>query len=115
VNSWLFILANGLLPEYKKCKDGVSFSEPDYDSIPKLKAKIMKEENVLGIPAPESKTFSNVDLANSVSDNCSSCNIKGHKKSECRKFKKQKEEKAAKRESYWCDQCQVKGHTTDYC
>lgn len=39
VNSWLFILANGLLPEYKKCKDGVSFSEPDYDSIPKLKRK----------------------------------------------------------------------------
>jgi hypothetical protein len=27
-SSWLFILANGFLPEFKKCRDGVLFSEP---------------------------------------------------------------------------------------
>ncbi len=39
VNSWLFILANGLLPEYKKNKDGVLFSETGYDTIPDLNLK----------------------------------------------------------------------------
>ena len=73
-SSWLFILANGLLPEFKKCRDGVLFSEPDYDTIIKLKAKIMKEETVLGLSKPESKTASNSEVANSSLENCSHCN-----------------------------------------
>jgi hypothetical protein len=45
VKSWLFILANGLRPEYAVNKKGVLFSEPGFDNnIVDLKASIMKEE-----------------------------------------------------------------------
>jgi transposase InsO family protein len=114
-NSWLFILANGLLPEYKKCRDGVLFSEPDYDTVLKLKAKILKEETVLGLSKSDKQSSSSIEVANSAMDNCAHCKKKGHNKSECRKLKKEKEEKKAEKDKYWCDNCSVYGHTTDYC
>jgi hypothetical protein len=114
-NSWLFIMANGLLPEFKKCRDGVLFSEPDFDTIVKLKAKIMKEETVLGLSKPESKTATSSEMASSAVENCTFCNKKGHMKSECRKLKKEQAEKKAEKDKYWCNFCSASGHTTDYC
>jgi len=114
-NSWLFIMANGLLPEFKKCRDGVLFSEPDFDTIVKLKAKIMKEETVLGLSKPESKTATSSERTSSAVENCTFCNKKGHMKSECRKLKKEQAEKKAEKDKYWCNFCSASGHTTDYC
>jgi hypothetical protein len=114
-NSWLFILANGLLPEYKKCRDGVLFSEPDFNTVLKLKAKILKEETVLGLSKPEKQSSSSTEVANSAIENCAHCNKKGHNKSECRKLKKEKEDKKAEKDKYWCDFCSAFGLTTDYC
>ena len=115
INSWLFILANGLLPEYKKSKDGVLFSETGYGSVPDVKAKILKEETVLGLSKSDSKTSSSNEMANSAVENCAHCNKKGHNKSQCRKLKKEKEESKAQKDKYWCDLCYSNGHTTDYC
>ena len=115
INSWLFILANGLLPEYKKSKDGVLFSETGYGSVPDVKAKILKEETVLGLSKSDSKTSSSNEMANSAVENCAHCNKKGHSKSQCRKLKKEKEESKAQKDKYWCDLCYSNGHTTDYC
>ena len=115
INSWLFILANGLLPEYKKSKDGVLFSETGYGSVPDVKAKILKEETVLGLSKSDSKTSSSNEMVNSAVENCTHCNNKGHNKSQCRKLKKEKEENQAKKDKYWCDLCYSNGHNTDYC
>jgi hypothetical protein len=113
VNSWLFILANGLLPEYKKSKDGVLFSETGYGSIPEAKAKILKEETVLGLSKSDVKTSSSNEMANTAFETCSHCNKKGHNKSQYRKLKKEKEESSSKKDKYWCDFCYVNGHSTD--
>ncbi len=59
INSWLFIMAKGLRPEFKKCKDGVNFAEKEFQTIPELKAMIMKEETILGISKPESNKSTN--------------------------------------------------------
>jgi hypothetical protein len=115
VNSWLFILTHGLLPEYKKSKDGVLFSETGYGTIPDVKAKILKEETVLGLTKSDGKTSSSNEMANSAFETCSHCNKKGHNKSQCRKLKKDKEESSSKKDKYWCDFCYANGHSTDYC
>jgi hypothetical protein len=115
-NSWLFIMAKGLREEFKKCKDGVLFSEKGFATVPELKAMIMKEETILGISKPESKVSSETETANAVFDGvCNFCNKKGHKKAECFKFKKQQKEIKNPKETYWCGYCNVAGHTTDYC
>ena len=115
-NSWLFILAKGLREEFKKSKEGVLFSETGYGSIPELKAAIMKEETILGISKPESKTSSETETANAVFEGvCNHCNKKGHKKADCFKFKKQQNEMKTSKETYWCEYCAAAGHTTDYC
>ncbi len=36
-------------------------------------------------------------------------------KSECRKLKKEKEDKKTEKDKYWCDFCSAFGHSTDYC
>ena len=115
-NSWLFILAKGLREEFKKSKEGVLFSETGYGSIPELKAAIMKEETILGISKPETKTSSETETANAVFEGvCNFCNKKGHKKADCFKFKKQQNETKTSKETYWCEYCAAAGHTTDYC
>jgi hypothetical protein len=115
-NSWLFTLAKGLREEFKNCKEGVLFSETGYGSIPELKAAIMKEETILGISKPESKTSSETETANAVFEGvCNFCNKKGHTKAECFKFKKQQNEMKNPKGTYWCGYCNVAGHTTDYC
>ncbi len=117
VNSYLFITAKGLRPEFKKCKDGVLFTEQGFGSILELKAMILKEETVLGIDKPESnKSSKDSEIATAAFEGvCNHCNKKGHKKADCFKFKKEKESKASGKEDYWCDFCYVKGHTTDWC
>ena len=115
VNSWLFILVNGLLPEYKKSKDGVLFSEIGFSTIPDVKAKILKEETVLGLSNQDGKTSSSNDMASTAIETCAHCNRKGHNKSECRKLKKENEDNSNKKDKYWCDFCYANGHTTDFC
>jgi hypothetical protein len=44
INSWLFIMAKGLRPEFKKCKDGMNFAEKGFQTIPELKAMIRKKK-----------------------------------------------------------------------
>ena len=83
LNSWLFILAKGLRTEFKKCKDGVLFAEKGFESIPQLKAMIMKEETILGIGKPDKLKESNTEVAQAVFDGiCNFCNKKGHKKND---------------------------------
>jgi hypothetical protein len=117
-NSWLFIMAKGLRAEFRKCKDGVLFAEKGFNTIPKLKEMIMKEETILGIGKPEKQKEPTTEMAQAVFDgNCNFCNKKGHKKVDCFKFKKQQKEGAEKKpgETYWCDYCYKEGHTTDFC
>ena len=80
-------MANGLRPEYKKCRDGVSFSEPGYDTVQELKAKILKEENVLNLSSKDNSKET-MEIANVTTDNCAHCNKKGHKKADCHALKK---------------------------
>ena len=90
LNSWLFTLANGLRSEYKNCKNGVLFGEQDYRTILEVKSKILKEETINGIGKIENNpTQKETEIAHAVFDgNCNYCYKKGHKKSECRKLKK---------------------------
>jgi transposase InsO family protein len=113
-NSWRFIMANGLRPEYEKCRSGVSFSEPGYDTVQELKAKILKEENVLNLSS-NSKAKTKTEMASVTTDNCAHCNKKGHIKADCFALKKLQKEQKAEKSSHWCDYCNVKGHTTDWC
>jgi hypothetical protein len=84
INSWLFIMAKGLRPEFKKCKDGVNFAEKGFQTIPELKAMIMKEETILGISKPESNKSSDSEIATAAFEGvCNHCNKKGHKKADC--------------------------------
>ncbi len=75
----------------------------------------MKEETVLGLSKGEKQSSTSIEMTNSAMENCAHCNKKGHNKSECRKLKKEKEEKKAEKDKYWCDICSTYGHTTDYC
>ena len=49
VNSWIFILANGLTPEFVVTRKGVLFGEKGFDSVMEVKNKITQEETVNGI------------------------------------------------------------------
>jgi transposase InsO family protein len=118
LNSWLFTLANGLRNEYKNCKNGVLFNEQEYRTILEVKSKILKEETINGIGKVEKDpTQKETEIAHAVFDgNCNYCYKKGHKKSECRKLKKDQENGSNKPSNkYWCDLCQKAGHSTDYC
>ena len=119
VNSWLFILANGLRPEFVVTRKGVLFMETGYGSIIEVKNKILQEETVNGIGKLDTANIKDkiVEIAHAAFDgNCDYCNRKGHKKSECRKLKKDQEAKAkTSRAKYWCDICYKEGHSTDYC
>ena len=99
----------------KSTKDGVNFAEKGFQTVPELKAMIMKEETILGISKPESsKSTNDSEIATAAFEGVGNhCNKKGHKKADCFKFKKEKESKAASKEDYWCDFCCAKGHTTD--
>jgi hypothetical protein len=118
LNSWLFTLANGLRSEYKNCKNGVLFSDPEYRTILEVKSKILKEETINGIGKAEKDPVQReTEIAHAMFEgNCNYCNKKGHKKAECRKFKKDQENGSTKPgDKYWCDLCQKTGHSTDYC
>jgi hypothetical protein len=96
VNSYLFITAKGLRPEFKKCKDGVRlFSEQGFGSILELKAMILKEETVLGIAKPESnKSSKDSEIATAAFEGvCNHCNKKGHKKADCLNSRRRKNQK----------------------
>jgi hypothetical protein len=59
VNSWLFILANGLRPEFVVTRKGVLFMENGYGSIMEVKNKILQEETINGIGKPDKQKAQN--------------------------------------------------------
>jgi hypothetical protein len=123
LNSWLFILANGLRPEFTVTKKGVLFSEDGFKSIVEVKNKIMKEETVnnIGKPDEQNKNDSkDSEVAHAAFDGtCNHCGKKGHKKADCNKLKKETKAaattKAATASKYWCDICYKERHSTEWC
>ena len=120
VNSWLFILANGLRPEFVVTRKGVLFSENGFGSIMEVKNKIMQEETVNGIgktdkekPPKDSKDSETAHAA--FDGKCLYCKRKGHMKRDCFSFKKSQENKDKAQGQYWCDICYKEGHSTSYC
>jgi hypothetical protein len=91
-NSWRYILANGLRPEFKVSKAGVLFSQTGYDSVIEVKTKILEEETINGIgktDKAELKAEKDSEIAHAAFEgNCHYCNKKGHKKPDCFKMKK---------------------------
>ena len=59
VNSWLFILANGLRSEFAVTRKGVLFMENGYGSIIEVKNKILQEETINGIGKPDKQKAQN--------------------------------------------------------
>ena len=122
INSWIFILANGLRPEFAVTRKGVLFMEQGYGSIKEVKDKILQEETINGIGKPEKLKTQN-DSKDSetayaaIEGKCYHCGRKGHKKEDCRDLKKEtaKEGSKKKMNQYWCDICYMAGHSTDYC
>ena len=104
VNSWLFILANGLRSEFAVTRKGVLFMENGYGSIIEVKNKILQEETINGIGKPDKQKAQNdskdSEIAHVAFDgNCRHCGKKGHKKADCYALKKlQNDSKASK---YW--------------
>jgi hypothetical protein len=122
VNSWIFILANGLRPEFAVTRKGVLFMEKGYGSIMEVKNKILQEETINGIGKPDKQKAQNdskdSEIAHAAFDgNCKHCGRKGHKKADCFALKRLKEgsNKEEPAEKYWCDICYKEGHSTDYC
>ena len=122
VNSWLFILANGLRPEFVVTRKGVLFGERGFDSIMDVKNKIMQEETVNGIGKPDkekpAKDSKDSETAHAIFDGkCLYCKRKGHMKRDCFSFKKSQgqENKDKAQGQYWCDICYKEGHSTSYC
>jgi transposase InsO family protein len=118
VNSWLFILANGLRTEFSVTKRGVLFMEKGFDSIQEVKVKILQEETINSIGKPDNKKSQNDSKDSEVAHiafegKCNHCGKKGHKKAECYKLKK--ETKAAVTTKHWCDICYKEGHSTEWC
>jgi transposase InsO family protein len=122
-NSWRYILANGLRPDFKESKAGVLFSKTGYDTVIEVKNKILEEETINGIGKPDkadSKTEKDYEIAHAVFEGkCHYCDKKGHKKPDCRQMKKDKAAEISDTKSsaaqYWCDICYKAGHSTDYC
>ena len=125
VNSWIFILANGLLPEFTVTRKGVLFMETGYGSIIEVKEKILQEETVNAIGKPDKQKAQNdskdSDIAHvAFEGNCNHCGKKGHKKAECNKLKKELKAVAGinnnqQTSKHWCDICYKEGHSTDWC
>ena len=122
VNSWLFILSNGLRPEFSVTRKGVLFMEKGFDSITEVKNKILQEETINSIGKPDSKKSQNEskdsEIAHAVFDGtCNHCGKKGHKKAECNKLKKEQKVAAATKATtkHWCDICYKVGHSTEWC
>ena len=123
LNSWLFILANGLRPEFAVTKKGVLFSETGYDSIVEVKSKIMKEETInnIGKPDKQKNDSKDSDVAHAaIEGNCYHCGKKGHKKEKCHQLKKEQKAAAATNKNQqttkrWCDICYKEGHSTEWC
>ena len=121
VNSWLFILANGLRPEFVVTRKGVLFMENGYGSITEVKNKILQEETINAIGKPEKKAQNDSKDSETahaaIEGNCYHCGRKGHKKAECRTLQKEiaKEGPKKKESKYWCDICYMAGHSTEYC
>ncbi len=93
VNSWLFILANGLRSEFAVTRKGVLFMENGYGSIIEVKNKILQEETINGIGKPDKQKAQNdskdSEIAHVAFDgNCKHCGKKGHKKADCYALKK---------------------------
>jgi hypothetical protein len=93
VNSWIFILANGLRPEFSVTRKGLFFMEKGYGSIMEVKNKIL-QETINGIGKPDKQKAQN-DSKDSetahaaIEGNCYHCGRKGHKKAECRTLQKE--------------------------
>ena len=123
VNSWLFILANGLREEFFVTKRGVLFMEKGFDTIQEVKIKILQEEtiNAIGKPEKQNKNDSkDSEIAHAAFDGtCNHCGKKGHKKAECNKLKNEIKAKAATRagtaSKHWCEICYKEGHSTEWC
>ena len=121
MNSWLFILANGLRPEFVVTRKGVLFGETGFDSIMDVKNKIMQEETVNGISKPDKEkppkdSFKDSETAHATFDGkCLYCKKKGHMKRDCFSYKKSQEYKDKAQGQYWCDICYKEGHSTSHC
>ena len=124
VNLRLFTMANGLRKEFVECKNGILFNKDGFRTILEVKAAILKEETINEIEKTENgNPKSNSDVAHAFFEgNCNYCNKKGHKRNECRKLAKDKENgtiqedsKAKPGDKFWCDFCYKKGHSTDWC
>ena len=124
INSRLFTMANGLRKEFAECKNGILFNKIGYQTILEVKAAILKEETINEIGKTENgNPKSNSDVAHAFFEGtCNYCNKKGHKRNECRKLAKDKENgtiqedsKAKPGDKYWCDFCYKNGHSTDWC
>jgi transposase InsO family protein len=119
VNSWLFILANGLRPEFAVTRKGVLFMENGYGSITEVKNKILQEETINGIGKPDKHKVDSKDteIAHAVFEGyCTYCKKKGHKIADCFALKrKETSDKKQPASKYWCDICYKEGHSTEYC
>ena len=45
--AWIYALGNGLRNEYKECKKGILYNEPEFDTILSVKTKLRSEEAIL--------------------------------------------------------------------
>jgi hypothetical protein len=121
VNSWIFILANGLRPEFVVTRKGVLFGENAFGSVMEVKNKIMQEETVNGIGKPDKekppKDSKDLEIAHAAFDGiCLYCKRKGHMKRDCLGFKKSLLGNKNKAQGqYWCDICYKEGHFTSHC
>jgi hypothetical protein len=121
VNSWLFILANGLRPEFAVTRKGVLFMGNGYGSIRKLRIRYCKKKRLMELANLKKRKILRTqksEIAHAVVEGkCSHRKKKGHKKADCFSFKKSKEgaDKKPTANKYWFDICYMEGHSTDYC